>query len=77
MQHQQKLPRTQKFELWRENMKAGKQLHDEFTRKSKLSQEEWEAEKAAESEYREAEMLAAKENISFVDALDKVKTNKV
>jgi len=73
MQYQKKLPRDAKFNLIRENLIAGKQTHEEFVRKSKLTQDELVEEQKAQRIYALAEKISAGEQISYVDAIEKAK----
>lgn len=74
MKYQQKLPLHKKFQLMQENIIAGKKMHEEFVRKSKLTQEELSAEQEAQIIYNLAADIANKEHIPFTEAVEKAKT---
>ena len=73
MDYQRKLPIEKRFDLIRENIIVGSQIHEEFVRKTKLSQEELQAEQEAQIIYERASKIASNEKISFVDAIEKAK----
>jgi hypothetical protein len=73
MEYQRKLPRNKKFELIRENIISGRKLHEEFIRKSQLTQEELAAEAEVQKEYQLAAKIANEEHIPFADAVEKAK----
>ena len=73
MQYQQKLPRDKKFNLIKENIISGKTLHEDFIRRSKMSQQELEDEAEYQRIYSAAAEISQKEQIPMIDAVEKVK----
>jgi len=74
MEYQQKLPRNKKFELMRENIISGKKLHEDFVRKSKMTQEEIDDEIKYQKIYNRAAIIANEKHINFADAFEEAKT---
>jgi hypothetical protein len=74
MQYQRNLPLKKKMSLMRENIIAGNKIHEEFIRRSKLTQEELQAELEAQRLYERAAIIANEEHIPFTDAVEKAKT---
>ena len=73
MEYQRKLPIAKRFELIRENIIAGKKMHEENVNKGVITREEYEAQVAAQKMYRKAMDLASRTGMSIDKAVDDVK----
>ena len=73
LDYQKRLPRNKRFELIRENIIAGKAMHEENVKNAYLRIEEREHNRM----YAMAEDLAKRKDIPFMDALEEIeKTQK-
>ena len=70
MEYQQKLPRNKKFELIRENIIAGKQVHKEFVEKSRVALTAQLEETESEKVFHTAEDIAEQKKIPVIDAME-------
>ena len=70
MEYQRKLPRNKKFELIRENIIAGKQIHQEFVEKSRIAINEQSEQTESQVVYNMAEDIAKRKKIPVIDAMD-------
>jgi len=73
MKYQQKLPLNQKFELIRENIISGKKSHEEFIENNRVIQEQFKNEVVSNKLYALATDISKREQIPFIDALEKAK----
>lgn len=73
MEYQRKLPREKHFELIRENIIAGKKMHEDNVNKGFITREEFDAQVAAQKLYRKAMTLAGRTGKSIDEALEEVK----
>jgi len=73
LQYQSNLSRNKKFNLIRENILEGKRMHEEFVRRSKLTQQELEQELKEEKIYNKAIFISQSENIPFSEAVERAK----
>ena len=73
MEYQGKLSRDKKLELMRENIISGKKLHEDFVRKSKMTQEELDDEIKYQKIYNRASEIANEKHINFTDAFEEAR----
>ena len=69
MQYQRNLSREKKFELMRENIKVGKQTHEENLNKNRVTQSAQNENIESEIIYNTAKEIADRKQIPIIDAL--------